>query len=37
MDYTEYRSRLQKELDEWNITQERFDELIEWLNIIEDI
>lgn len=35
MDYAEYRSRLKKELDEWNITKERFNQLNEWIDIIE--
>ena len=35
MNYAEFRSRLQKELDQWNITQERFDNLNEWIDIIE--
>ena len=35
MKYKEFRSRLQRELDQWNITQERFDNLNEWIDIIE--
>ena len=35
MNYAEFRQRLQKELDQWNITKERFDNLNEWIDIIE--
>jgi len=37
MKYKEYRIILEKELEQWNITQERFDQLNEWIDIIESI
>lgn len=37
MNYTQYKDIIKQALDKWEITQEKHDHLLEWMEILEEM